>query len=146
MSEHLISMHKETIIGYLIYLWIVLIFLVVICMILGRIGHGKLHIKYSKECFLIIIVVLLGYGAIKTTQGVIDINTEAYVIEEDVEYSKFYTQKAFFGDPIHISTKNGVGMVLYTVDDYPDGEYIGTVTYAKNSKIILDFRIKSKIK
>ena len=139
-------MHKETIIGYLIYLWIVLIFLVVMCMILGRIGHGKLHIRYSKECFLIIIVVLLGYGAIKTTQGAIDINTEAYVIEEDVEYSKFYTQKRFFGDPIHISTKNETGMVLYTVDDYPDGEYIGTVTYAKNSKIILDFRIKSKIK
>ena len=139
-------MHKETIIGYLIYLWIVLIFLVVMCMILGRIGHRKLHIKYCKECLLILIVVLLGYGAIKTTQGVIDINAEAYVIEEDVEYSKFYNQKAFFGDPIHISTKNGVGMVLYTVDDYPDGEYIGTVTYAKNSKIILDFRIKSKIK
>ena len=37
-------------------------------------------------------------------------------------------------------------MILYTVDDYPDGDYIGTLTYAKNSKIILDFRIKSKIK
>ena len=108
-------MHKETIIGYLIYLWIVLIFLVVMCMILGRIGHRKLHIKYCKECLLILIVVLLGYGAIKTTQGVIDINAEAYVIEEDVEYS--YPAITAHNGKLHITyTYNRVSIVYWEVE------------------------------
>ena len=135
-------MYKTIITNYLIGMWVGIVLWLVIYTIVYFLCGKKKELQIGKIIILIIAVITVGYGIIKTVLGLIDINTEDYVIEE-VICTKSQTKHVFLEEPFYVTRQDGTSEVLVGADLYPFGEYSGVVTYSKHSKIILDFKKSS---
>ena len=134
-------MFKEIIISYLIGMWAGIVLwcaLLLVIFLLCRKSKNK-EIRLGGTIVLIIAIFFMGYGAFKTALGVIDVNAEAYVVEE-ATCSKYYKKNSFLEHPFYITRQDGTSDQLVGASSYPEGEYSGTVTYSRRSKIILDFQ------
>ena len=74
-------MYKTIITNYLIGMWVGIVLWLVIYTIVYFLCGKKKELQIGKIIILIIAVITVGYGIIKTVLGLIDINTEDYVIE-----------------------------------------------------------------
>ena len=133
-------MPDDIVLGYLIELWVVIIFLLLVFGIICFCTRSKKSMKPYRRVVAVVFAFILSYGAYKTVLGVMDLVQKDYVVETDVEYSRYYRRQVI-DDPIGIRRADGSSFNLVGgTEDYPYGEYYGTVTYSKRCKIIIGFK------
>lgn len=136
-------MYKDAIIEYIVLLWVCVIFWAVISITIYKkcLKKKDKDYKLGRITLLIFAIIVLCYGFYKSALCIVDITTEAYVVEE-VNYSKHQQKHIFIEDPVYVTTNDGTTVSLAGGRSYPYGEYSGVVTYSKHSRIILEFTIK----
>lgn len=138
-------MHDSAIKGYLIFLWVALATWLIVCTIVYCVCRTKKSLKIHRMVILVFAIVILLYGGFKTTLCVMDMTTDAYVIEKGSYSRCFHAKGKLFEDPIYFTRLDGSSVSLAGGgSEYPYGEYFGTVTYSKRSRIIMDFHVERK--
>ena len=125
--------------GYLTYLWVAIIVLLLILSIVYFCCRSKKSLKPHRIAIAFVCLIILSYGAYKTILGIMDLVQKDYIVDANVEYSRYY-RRQMIDNPIGITRTDGSSINLVGgTGEYPYGEYFGTVTYSKRCKIILGF-------
>lgn len=136
-------MNGSVVISYIISRWIIWVIMLVVLGILFVIFSFVKSIKRSRWWILVLFLIFTAYVTIPTIQGVIDIVHNSYVTCR-VEYyrsDEANTRKSLIAtETVQITTHEGKTIILKgATQDCPYGGHIGTVTYAKRSRIIISF-------
>lgn len=96
-----------------------------------------------KTSFFLIIIsaAFLIWGIYYSSLMDRDIKEQSF-ISQDAEYSKTTNANVGnipCGELVYIIEEDGDQITLYESEGFPDGEYKGTVTYGKHSKVIIGF-------
>ena len=136
-------MNDSVVISYIISRWvlwgIVLILLLAIFMVFS---FAKSIRQYRWWTFILLALMTI-YVSIPTIQGLMDIKNDSYI----TEYVEYYrsdesnTRNSLVAsESIQITLNDGNTLILKGAqNDMPYGKYTGYVTYAKRSKIIVNF-------
>lgn len=136
-------MNDSVVISHIISKWVLwVIVLIVLLAIFIVFSFVKSVRQYRWWTFVLLAIVTL-YVFIPTIQGVMDIKNNSFI----TEYAEYYrsdksnTRNSLVAsDSIQITLSDGSTLILKGArNDLPYGKYTGYVTYAKQSKIIVDF-------
>ncbi len=110
---------------------------------------SRYSLKYQIGLDIVCIILVTGFLIWQGYPMYKDIQNEQYE-EVYTEYSRTYqdSKKSFVSNgTVHIRIDGKlVSMELptgWTKEDFPEGEFTGTVRYAKDSKVILSFEVKN---
>ena len=100
-----------------------------------------LFFAYKETGFSLYIISLIWTTAL--IAGIIDITQEAYITEQ-VHYYRSDASNTrnslVASESIQVTTPSGSTIILKgATRHFPYGKYTGTVTYAKNSRIVISF-------
>lgn len=135
--------------GYIAFTWkilcipiIVLLVIFIVCLIKNR--HNLKSKKVVKGLLtdVFLLVCFLALGAVETVPAYLDIkeNATAVVPYESAYYYNQSDDVNIFKTPILVVLNDGTQMELGDASlDFPFETANGTITYAKHSKIILDY-------
>ena len=136
-------MNDNVVISYIISRWIGLIILFALLGILFIIFSFIPDTK-KYRCFLIIPIILFAiYAMIPTIFGIIDISQQSY-ISESISYYRDNEENTrnqlIASENIQITFSDGKTLILKgATSNFPYGKFTGRITYAKRSKIVIDF-------
>ena len=136
-------MNDTVVMSYIISRWIGWLVISILLSIIFIIFSSIAHIKKFRSWILILFVLLTLYTSIPTITGIMDIKQQSYITEQ-VIYSRSDPSKtrnnSIASESIQITASDRHTVILKgATRQFPYGEFTGTITYAKRSKIVISF-------
>ena len=136
-------MNDSVIISHIISKWVIWVIVLVLLLALFLLFSLIRSIRRYRWWTFALLALMTVYVAIPTVQGLLDIKNDSYI----TAYVAYYRDDAsntrnslVASDSIQITLNDGSTLILKGARrDLPYGKYAGQVTYAKRSKIIIDF-------
>ena len=136
-------MNNSVVISHIISKWVIWVIVFIILLAIFIVFSFVKSIRHYRWWTFVLLALMTIYVSIPTIQGVMDIKNDSYITEH-VEYyraDESNTRNSLVAsDSIQITLNDGSTLILKGAqNDLPCGKYTGYVTYAKRSKIIVDF-------
>lgn len=136
-------MNDSVVISHIISRWIIWVIVFILLLVIFIAFSFVKSLREHRWWTLILLVLMTMYASIPTIQGLLDIKNDSYV----TEFVEYYRSDAsntrnslVASNSIQITLNDGDTLILKGArNDLPYGKYTGYVTYAKRSKIIVDF-------
>lgn len=133
----------NVVITYIVTKWIMWVIVSILLFALFLVFSFVKSIRRSRWLVLVAMALITVYEAVPTIQGLLDIKNDSYVTEH-VEYYRASESNTHnnlaASESVQITLDDGSYLILRgAFSNMPRGRYTGTVTYAKRSKIIIDF-------
>ena len=136
-------MNDNVVISYIISRWLGWIIIFALLCVVFIVFSFIPTVKKYRLWLILPLMLFAIYALIPTISGILDISQQSYISEEATYYrsNKEDTRNQLIAsENIQITFSDGRTLLLKgATSDFPYGEHYGTVTYAKNSKIIIDF-------
>ena len=136
-------MGDNAVVSYIISRWLLWIIVLIILVAFFVVFSLIQRIKKYRWILLVPLLLLTIYVAIPTVQGLTDISQGSYVTEQVQYYraDEAGTRNSITASQtVQITTSDGKTIILRGADNnFPYGELSGIVTYAKRSRVIVDF-------
>lgn len=136
-------MNDNVVISYIISRWLGWIIIFALLCVVFIVFSFIPTVKKYRLWLILPLMLFTIYALIPTISGILDISQQSYISEEATYYrsNKEDTRNQLIAsENIQITFSDGRTLLLKgATSDFPYGEHYGTVTYAKNSKIIIDF-------
>ena len=136
-------MNDNVVISYIISRWIGWIIIFALLCVVFLVFSFIPTVKKYRLWLVLPLILFTIYALIPTISGILDISQQSYISEEATYYrsNKEDTRNQLIAsENIQITFSDGRTLLLKgATSDFPYGKHYGTVTYAKNSKIIIDF-------
>ncbi|MGM9645270.1 MAG: hypothetical protein ACI3XS_01075 [Eubacteriales bacterium] len=136
-------MGDNAVISYIISRWLLWIIVLIILIAVFVVFSLIQRIKKYRWILLVPLLLLTIYIAIPTVQGLTDISQGSYITEQVQYYraDEANTRNSITASQtVQITTADGKTVILRGADNsFPYGEFSGIVTYAKRSRVIVDF-------
>ena len=136
-------MNDAVVISYIISRWIGWIIIFALLGILFATFSFFPGVKKYRWWLFAPLILFSIYALIPTISGIVDISQQSY-ISETVSYYRSNeddTRNSLIAsESIQITFSDGETLILKgATSDFPRGKFTGTITYAKRSKIAIDF-------
>ena len=136
-------MNDNVVISYIISRWLGWIIIFALLCVVFIVFSFIPTVKKYRLWLILPLMLFTIYALIPTISGIWDMSQQSYISEEVTYYrsNKEDTRNQLIAsENIQITFSDGRTLLLKgATTDFPYGEHYGTVTYAKNSKIIIDF-------